>query len=108
MDSQMTDDHLLVKAATRAGKTLGLEESNIAQLLHTNSPNATGESCDKQACALLIELYKLLSHSTSNNEQSMRHWMKTRNRHFDEIPLQMAKTATGLERLIAYLESLNH
>lgn len=104
----MADDHLLLKAATTAGEILGLEESDITLLLKEHPQDLSEQNCKNRGSIRLIELYKLLAQSMGGDKQSMRHWMKTRNRHFDEIPLQMAKTATGLERLIAYLESLGH
>lgn len=114
MQDKSKNSAVLLKSSARAGENLGMTKSQIGALIGINpealndvETHPTGE-LDDRAALLLIELFKRLSGMVGHDPHAIQHWMETKNRRFDDTPIRMARTLNGLERLLAYLESVQN
>lgn len=55
---------------------------------------------------LLIRVYRSLFALNGGNQEAIRHWLTTNNRHIQAVPLEAMKTVLGLSRVVNYLDAI--
>ena len=100
----------LSKALGRAGKELGLSQADIARVIgRDRSALQRGIDPDSkpgELALLLIRLYRSLYALVGGSRDTMRHWMKTRNRHLGQPPAELIRTVPGLVHVVEYLDAM--
>jgi hypothetical protein len=103
-------DQTLTKATLRAGKALGLTQTEIGAVVGRDRTSLRrGIDPDSKAgelAALLIRLYRSLYALVGGDAQAMRHWMETENQHTGGVPRQQIRTVTGLIGVLEYVDAI--
>lgn len=103
-------DQTLTKAALRAGKALGLNQTEIGAVVDRDrSSLRRGIDADSKAgelAALLIRVYRSLYALLGGDSEAMRHWMETENHHTGGVPREQILTVTGLTGVLSYLDAI--
>ena len=113
---QQTDAELVTEAYIESGRELGLTLKQMAAIIGVSEPAmknysrgaATISSAKSQELSLgFIRVYRALFAILGGNQEQMRHWMKTPNRHFSsQAPAELAASYQGLAALNVYLDAM--
>ena len=114
--AQQTDAELVTAAFVEAGRELGLTLAQMAAIIGVSSSTmknysrgaATIASTKDQELSLgFIRVYRALFAILGGNQEQMRYWMKTPNRHFNnQVPTDLAGNYQGLAELNVYLDAM--
>jgi transcriptional regulator with XRE-family HTH domain len=114
--AQQTDAELVTEAFVEAGRELGLTLAQMAAIIGVSSSTmknysrgaATIASTKDQELSLgFIRVYRALFAILGGNQEQMRYWMKTPNRHFNnQVPTDLAGNYQGLAELNVYLDAM--
>ena len=114
--AQQTDAELVTAAFVEAGRELGLTLAQMAAIIGVSSSTmknysrgaATIASTKDQELSLgFIRVYRALFAILGGNQEQMRYWMKTPNRHFNnQVPTELAGNYQGLAELNVYLDAM--
>jgi hypothetical protein len=101
----------LTKALLNAGKSLGLTQEALGQVVGRDRTAFHRAGIDPQSKAgelslLVIRLYRSLYVLVGGKAAAMRHWMQTPNHHTGGVPAEQVKTVPGLMRLVEYLDAM--
>ena len=100
----------LSKALGRAGKELGLSQSQIARVIGRDRSalhrGVDPDSKPGELAVLLIRIYRDLFALVGGDRETMRHWMKTPNRHLGDRPAELIGTVAGLVQVVEYLDAM--
>ncbi|MDZ7670555.1 MAG: MbcA/ParS/Xre antitoxin family protein [Gammaproteobacteria bacterium] len=103
-------DQTLTKATLRAGKVLGLNQTEVGAVVGRDRTSLRrGIDPDSKAgelAALLIRLYRSLYALVGGDAQAMRHWMETQNHHTGGIPREQIRTVSGLMSVLEYVDAI--
>lgn len=103
---------VLGKAVARARDSLGLPREAIAEMLGVDrsrlyrNPAIKPESKRGELVLLFVRGYRGLFALVGGHEETMRHWMHTRNRHLNGIPAELIRSAEGLVSVVQYLDAM--
>lgn len=102
---------VLAKAVLKAGKSLGLSEKVVAEIigkdLTTISHGIDPKSKAGELSLLLVRCYRSLYALMGGDVENMQHFMRTPNKATNNIPPnEQIKTTTGLVELNAYLGAI--
>ena len=110
-----TIDNVLCKALLNAQQQLGLNRTELGQLIGldrssisrlqkrgTLKPNSKAG----ELATYLIRIYRALYVLMGGDQIAMRHWMETSNRHLQAIPKQLICNTEGLVRVMHYLDAM--
>ena len=108
---QTQDKALLSKALINAGKSFGLNQTEVAEIVGRNRTGLVRDGVDPATKAgelalLFIRLYRSVYALTGGDPQAMKHWINTENRYFSEVPRELVKSAEGLVRVNYYLDAM--
>ena len=102
--------HVLSKATLNAGKALGLNQSEIAQIIgRTRQRLADGinpETKTGQLALYLVRVYRSLYALVSGDEEEMVLWMQGENLGTGGVPTEQVKEIAGLVRVMEYLDAM--
>ena len=114
--AQQTVAELVTAAFVVAGRELGLSLALMAAIIGVSSSTmknfsrgaATIASTKDQELSLgFIRVYRALFAILGGNQEQMRYWMKTPNRHFNnQVPTDLAGNYQGLAELNVYLDAM--
>lgn len=101
---------VLTKATFRAAFALDINEMQLARILSVDE-ECLGSAIEPasypgQRARQLIRIYQHLSARSGNDDAAMSRWMATNNRRFGCSPRELVQTMEGLDKVIAYLDSL--
>ncbi|MGH8274599.1 MAG: MbcA/ParS/Xre antitoxin family protein [Gammaproteobacteria bacterium] len=103
---------VLVEALTTAGKALGLTQADLGAVvgkgrtaISRRDPIEPGGKSGELAL-LLIRCYRSLFVLVGDDGESMRHWMRTSNRHTGGVPAEQVRSVQGLIRVVEYLDAI--
>jgi hypothetical protein len=101
----------LTKAFLNAGKSLGLTQDDLGQIVGRDRTafhrgGIDPESKSGELALLLIRVYRSLYVLVGGQKGDLRHWMSTDNRHTGGIPAEQVKTVAGLIRVVEYLDAM--
>ena len=113
---QQTDAELVTEACLESGRELGLTLKQLAAVIGVSEPamknysrgSASIGSAKSQELSLgFIRVYRALFAILGGNQEQMRHWMKTPNKHFNnQVPTELAASYQGLAALSVYLDAM--
>jgi hypothetical protein len=100
---------VLAKAVRNAGRALGLSQAEIGEVIGRARSSLARPldpaSKSGELAALLVRCYRNLFVLTGGNDEAMRHWMATANRHTGGVPRQQVKDIEGLTLVVGYLDA---
>jgi hypothetical protein len=100
---------VLSKAVRNAGRALGLSQSEVGAVIGKARSSLARpldpESKSGELAALLVRCYRSVFVLTGGNEEAMRHWMATENRHTGGVPREQVKEVAGLIAVVGYLDA---
>lgn len=102
---------VLAKALFNAGRGLGLTQTAIGRIVGKNRSTLLRSGVDPdsqngQLALLLIRCYRSLYALMDGNEEQMRHWMHTPNRHTGGVPADQLLSVVGLVHVCDYLDAI--
>lgn len=103
-------DQTLTKATLRAGKALGLNQTEIGAVVGRDRTSLRrgidAQSKAGELAALLIRVYRSLYALVGGDAQAMRHWMETHNHHTGGVPREQIVQVAGLIGVLEYLDAI--
>lgn len=103
-------DQTLTKATLRAGKALGLNQTEIGAVVGRDRTSLRRgidpDSKPGELAALLIRLYRSLYALVGGDPEAMRHWMATENHHTGGVPREQIHQVTGLVDVLEYVDAI--
>jgi transcriptional regulator with XRE-family HTH domain len=109
-------EQVLGKATARAAEALGLRGKQLAQVVGYSEPTVsrvlTGErgidpsTKPGELALLLVRVFRSLDALVGGNDRQRLLWMNSHNRALNAIPAELVRTAEGLVRTLAYLDSM--
>ena len=102
---------VLGKAVLRAAGRMGLSRSELAAVLGRDRTSLTRAGVDPDSKAgelatLLIRVYRSLAVLVDDDEEQMREWLATANRHTGGVPRDQLLNVTGLVTVCGYLDAI--
>lgn len=102
---------ILATALMRAGEALGLSRTELGAIIGRDRTTLARGRLDPASKAgelalLLIRCYRSLYVLVGGDEQALRHWMRTPNRHTRGIPAEQLTTVQGLVEVTEYLDAV--
>jgi hypothetical protein len=108
--AQAEPDKVLSKAVVNAGKSLGLSQAELGQVIGKDRSNfrrgLDPHSKAGELALMLIRCYRSLYALVGGRDADMRHWMHSMNLHTGGVPAQQIKTVAGLARVVEYLDAI--
>ncbi len=102
---------ILMEAAKRAAGELEITSRQLALILGVDKTDPGSfldpDSSEGLHARQFILVFRYLQGLTGNNSRAMAHWVRTKNREFSSAPVDRMQATNGLDKIIAYLESLS-
>lgn len=106
----LSEDKVLAKAFTNAGKALGFSQAELGQIIGKDRSNFRHGIAPKtksgELALLFIRCYRSLFTLVGGQVTDMQHWMRTENTHTGGTPCEQIKTVTGLANVVEYLDAI--
>ena len=101
----------LTKAFLNAGKALGLTQDDLGAIVGRDRTVFRRKGIDPASKAgelalLLVRVYRGLYALVGGEEENLKHWMHTENRHTGGVPVEQVKSVAGLVRIVEYLDAI--
>ena len=101
----------LGKAVLRASERMGLSRTDLAAVIGRDRSSISRSGIDPDSksgelAKILIRCYRALAVLVDDNQEQVREWLTTPNRHTDGIPEQQLKTVAGLVTVSEYLDAI--
>ena len=107
---KMDNSAVLSKALLKAGKTLGMSQTEIGKVVGKDRTSIVRgidpNSKAGELALLLIRCYRSLYVLVGANDENIKHWMHTENRHTGGVPVQQVQTVQGLNHVLEYLDAM--
>lgn len=110
------DRELVTGAVCRAADALGLKRAALGQVLGVSEPTVTrlknGQSDlpagkPYELALLLIRIYRALYAIVGGDSDSLKHWIKTPNHHFQgQPPVVLMGQIEGITQVMRYLDAM--
>ena len=102
---------VLGEAVLNAGARLGLSPQEVGRIIGRNRTTIVRNGVDPatpngQLAMLLVRIYRSLHVLVGGQDDEMRHWMHTRIRSLQGIPVEMIRDVSGLVRVAEYLDAI--
>lgn len=101
---------VLAIALIKAGRYVALTQEDLAQIVGGSRSRLRDgiepESKKGELALMFISLVDALGAVFGNDQDIMRHWMKTPNKHLQGTPKELAKTYHGLSKMLGYVQML--
>ncbi|MDZ7645618.1 MAG: MbcA/ParS/Xre antitoxin family protein [Woeseiaceae bacterium] len=103
--------HVLATAVLRAAGRMGLSRAELAAILGRDRSSLSRSGVDPDSksgelAKLLIRCYRSLAVLVDDDQQQVREWLATRNRHTGGVPREQVRTVTGLVTVCEYLDAI--
>lgn len=106
---------VLVKAALRAARFLGLSQAELAQVIGVSGASASRmasgskrldeDSKSWQLAALFVRLFRSLDAIVGSDDEAARAWMRSPNHALGGVPAELLRDPAGLARAVDYLDA---
>lgn len=107
---QPVQKDVLVKAVVNAGKSLGLTQEELGEVIGRDrssfSRGIEPDSKTGELALMLIRCYRSLYAMVGGDEETMKHWMHTSNKYFNDSPAAQIKSIPGLMTVVEYLDAI--
>ncbi len=110
------DESIVTNAVCNVADALGLKRADFALILGVSEPTVSrlkngqaklSEGKTFELAVLLIRAYRALYAIVGGDKASLRHWIKTPNRHLqDQSPLDLMKHIEGILLVVRYLDAM--
>ena len=102
---------VLGKALLRAGERLGLSRQDLAQIVGRDRSSISRSGIDPSSkpgelALLLIRCFRSLAVIVDDNDEQMREWLSTPNRHTGGVPRDQLASVAGLVTVCEYLDAI--
>jgi hypothetical protein len=106
---------VLTRAAIRAAERLDISRKDLARILGISAASASRlsqgrtvdpESKEGELAALFLRCFRSLDALLGGDQEKMRAWMRSPNRHLGGVPGELACTVTGLVQTADYLDAM--
>lgn len=102
---------VLGKALLNTIKRLGYTQQSTQALIGKERSTISRYGIDPQSkegeiSLLLIRCYRSLGALFNDNEEQIKTWFNTENKHIGGVPYEQAKTLKGLTRITQYLDAI--
>jgi hypothetical protein len=110
-DSVVEPAGVLTRALIKAGKELGLTQSDLGSIVGRDRTALSRGAIEPQSKAgelalLVVRAYRALFVLVGGDPHQMKHWMHTANHHVGGIPAELVRTVPGLMRVVEYLDAI--
>lgn len=112
----VSPDEVLTKAVLRASDHLGLTQRELAGILGLSEASLSRLASGKKLLAvrskegelalLFVRIYRSLDALVGGDEQNRKLWLRSENRYFEAIPLEMMQRIRGLVDVAGYLDTM--
>ena len=109
--TQPNASETLTKAFLNAGRALGLTQDDLGEVVGrdrtvfrrggVDPASKTGE-----LALLFIRAYRSLYVLVGGQDDDLKHWMHTANRHTGGVPAEQVKSVVGLIHVVEYLDAI--
>lgn len=109
----MTDPAVVLAGATiRSGQALGLKPDRTAAVVGCDQADFT-QGLDPQSNPggrglMLIRVFQSLDALLGGNQEMVLTWMNSPNDYFNVAPIELLEQAQGLDKVLGYLEAVQH
>lgn len=86
------------------GHILGMDRTTVKRLQSRGELEPQSKTGELAAC--LIRIFRALYVQTGGDQETMRHWLITPNRHLHGAPQELIQSATGLVHVVDYLDAI--
>lgn len=101
---------VLAKALINAGKSLGLTQDEVGDVVGRDrssfSRGIEPETKSGELALMLIRCYRSLYAMVGGDDETIKHWMQTSNKYFNDIPANQIKSISGLVAVVDYLDAI--
>lgn len=101
---------VLAKALINAGKSLGLTQDEIGEVIGRDrsafSRGVEPETKSGELALMLIRCYRSLYAMVGGDAETMKHWMRTPNNYLTDTPASQIKKIAGLNNVVEYLDAI--
>ena len=106
-----TKSCILTKALLNAAKEMGIPTTYLAKIIGRDEnsfkhPGINPDSKPGELALMLIRCYKSLYALVGGNSEHMQHWMHTKNKGTQGIPVEQILRIDGLVRVTEYLDAM--
>lgn len=115
IESKPSESHVLAVALENLKNILNLSSDNLAKIIkiHRNTldrqlknKDIDPKSAEGELSILLIRVYRSLFALNGGNNEAIKHWLYTNNRHIQGVPIEEMKHILGLSRVVNYLDAI--
>lgn len=103
-------DNVVTQALLKAGKALGLSNDTLGIVIGRDRSSLyrgiKADSKHGELALILIRCYRALYVLVGGNEQAMKHWFSTFNKHTSGIPAEQVQSVEGLLTVSRYLDAI--
>lgn len=102
---------VLGKAVLRAGARMGLSRGELSAVLGRDRSSLSRSGVDPDSKAgelalLLVRCFRSLAVLVDDDDEQIREWLNTPNRHTGGVPAEQLRTVTGLVTVCEYLDAI--
>lgn len=115
-----SDRYLIANSIIQIANKLGLSRRQLANTIGVSVPTVARmknsspipSSKPLEIALQLIRIYRALYAMVGGDQEAMRHWLGTANKHFSEqsgcpqVPIEMIQSTEGLIRVMWYLDAI--
>lgn len=86
-------------------KIIGISESGASRLIQ-GTKLISPDTKEGEIALLLLRLYRSLNAMLGNNHEKAKLWLNSRNKYFENKPIEEIKTISGLINVLNYLDTM--
>lgn len=108
---QSAPDRVLGTAVLRAAERMGLSRTELSRVLGRDRSSISRAGVDPDSkpgelAKLLIRCYRSLAVMVDDNEEQIRTWLETDNRHTGGVPREQLQSVSGIVTVCDYLDAI--
>lgn len=107
---------VLTKAVIRMSERLALSRKELAAVIGCSEPSLSRmskanfyidpESKEGQLSLLLLRAYRSLDTLFGGNKEQSRLWLRSKNKHLSNVPIELIQSIEGLVLTVQYLDAM--
>ena len=108
---QPQPSQVLGTAVLRAAERMGLSRADLTRVIGRDRSSISRSGVDPDSksgelAKLLIRCYRSLAVMVDDNQDQIREWLVTSNRHTGGVPIQQLQNVAGLVAVSEYLDAI--